>query len=171
MTFKEKINFRFPELIVNLTKFSNERKTAPHQDMLLCLAVTAASAFYEFEYFVPEIAGNLIRKLLLILFAVVWIWCSFLNGFWKKYRFLVFTALFWIIPRLIIIVKDGTPIRNYNKFLDAGAQYSRVLVQFSLSGLSGLLNASVILSTVVLLVWCAAAFYAGTAFRKITNRL
>jgi hypothetical protein len=166
MTLIEKINHRFPELGKRLATFSQKRKTTVWQDMLLCTAVTLSSAFYEFEAFMPATAADIIKTLLLIFLIVCWLWCAFLNGFWKKYSFLVFAAAFWFIPRLIIIRRANMSILNYNRFLDAASQYSGLLVEVSLTRLSGLINTTALITAIILIGWCVVFFFGGKMFRN-----
>jgi len=155
---KQKIKQKIIKLIEN-------KKTALGEDMRLCAAVSLACAFYEFERFIPVLAADVIKAVLIALFVMCWLACSFLNGFWGRYAFLAFTIVFWVIPRLIILKQEGTGLINYNKYLDAASQYSRLLVQFSLTGLSARLNTTELLFTVALLLWCLCMFVAGKALR------
>jgi len=167
MTLKEKIDNRFPALSRFISELMTKRRNTLFQDMLLCAAVTATCAFYEFEHFLSPLMTDIIRAVLLVLFVGVWIWCAFVNGLWRKYGFLVFTALFWLIPRIFIIWHGSiADIRDYNEYLHAAAEYSSLLVEFSLVGLSGLMNAPEILTTIVLFAWVVLAFYAGKFIKK-----
>jgi len=169
MTFIEKINNRFPALGKKFSEFSHKRKSTVWQDMFLCTAVTLCVAFYEFERFVPAVAVNFISTVLTALFVICWMWCAFLNGFWKKYSFLIFTAVFWLVPRLVILREENAGILNYNKYLDAMSQYSRLLVEFPFLKLSDLFNTSGFLLTVSFLMWCVLMYFAGGHFKKIIN--
>jgi hypothetical protein len=167
MTLKEKIDNRFPALSKFISELLTRRKNTTFQDILLCAAVTAACAFYEFEHSLADVIGDTIRAVLLILFVVIWLWSAFVNGIWQKYSFLVFTALFWLIPRIFIVWHGSiADIRDYNEYLHIAAEYSSLLVDFSLAGLSGLMNASELLTTFVLFSWIALAFYAGRLIKK-----
>jgi len=146
-------------------KLSEIRKTTIWQDVTICVTVSLTCAFYEFERFFPAFATDTIKAALLALFVICWLWCAFLNGFWRRYRFLAFAALYWTVPRLIILKETGTGILDYNKYLDAASQYSRLLVQFSLLGLSNLLNTSDVYLSAVLLAFCLCLFFAGKRLR------
>ncbi|MDR0221940.1 MAG: hypothetical protein LBI38_00160 [Oscillospiraceae bacterium] len=170
MTFIEKIDRRFPKLGDGLKKFSEKRGTTVWQDMLLCTAVTFACAFYEYEKFLPAFATNAIKSVLVVLFVFCWLWCAFLNGFWKKYGFLIYAVAFWAAPRLIVLKKERAGIIDYNKYLDAAAQFSRLITDTSLARLSDLLDTPAFYTAVSLLAWCLALFYAGTRFRKCFDK-
>ena len=162
---KEKHTFDLKTLLGKIADFREERTTAG-QDIRLCAAVSLACAFYEFEYFIPALAAVYIKAALTVLFVICWLWCSFLNGFWGRYAFPVYAVLFWVIPRLIILRQENTGILDYNKYLDAASQYSRLLVSIPLNGLSALLNTTELYLTAALLLWCLCLFYAGRHFRK-----
>jgi len=166
MSIIEKADNRFPVLGKKLIKLAREKKTSTVQDMLLCTAITLSSAFYEYETFMPAVAADVLRILIMVLLPVCWFWCAFLNGIWKKHSFMIFTAVYWIIPRIIIIWRQNMSITNYNRFLDAASQYSRLCVETSLRGLSSLLNITELTTSIVLMVWCLCFFYGGRVFRK-----
>jgi hypothetical protein len=166
MTFIQKINHRFPALGKKFSVFSRKKKTSVWQDMLLCTAVTLSSAFYEYEASLPGIVGEVIRTILLVLMVVCWVWCSFLNGFWKKHSFLVFAAAFWLIPRLIMLARANMSILNYNSFLDAAAQYSTLIVEVSLRRFANLSGTTELITAIILIAWCLCFFGGGKAFGK-----
>jgi hypothetical protein len=165
MTLIEKIDNRFPTFGRKIKNFSTCKKTTVWQDMLLCAAVTLACAFYEFEKFFPALATEVIGITLMILFVVCWLWCSFLNGLRKKYSFLIFIAAFWLIPRLITLLRANMSILDYNKYLDAASQYSRLITDYSMSQLSSLLQTSELAATIALICWCMLLFYIGRLFK------
>ena len=169
MTFIDKINSRFPALGKKIKKFSRNRKTTVVQDMLLCTAIALTCAFYEFEGFFPAFATNVLKIVLVILFLMCWLWCSFLNGFWGKYSFLIYTTAFWVIPNIIIKKEESTGILNYSVYLDAASQYSRLLVEFPLISLSHYINTTTIFITVALLSWCFCFYFLGGHFKKVVS--
>jgi hypothetical protein len=149
-----KLREKFTDVLEN-------KKTTVRQDMLLCTAVTLSSAFYEFENSIPGIAADFVRITLLFLLLICWLWCAFLNGFRKKYPFLIFTFLFWFIPRLIIAARANMSILNYNKYLDAASQFSSLIAEMSLKNLSDSLNISYFSASVILIAWCFGLFCGG----------
>lgn len=171
MTLLEKVRFRFPKLANIIYGFIKKKKNSVRNDMLLCTGVSLASAFYEFEAFFPPAAVDIIKNLLIFLTVCCWVWCAFLNGFWKKYSFLVFMFLFWLIPRIIIFWEENTGIRNYSKYLDAAAQFSRLISQYSLSGLSRFLNTPLSYVMPALLIWCLLFYIIGRAAEKRLKRI
>lgn len=166
MTFLEKIKFRFPKFAEVLYEFAGRKKNSVFQDMLLCAGVSLVSAFYEFEEYFMFSAVEFIRNLLVFLTICCWIWCAFINGFWKKYSFLVFTAAFWLIPKIIIYQEEHTGIRNYSKYLDAAAQFSRLISQYSISRLAVFLNSPLTYALIALISWCLLAYFIGVIFKK-----
>jgi len=147
-------------------KFLTNWKSTVIQDITLCFAVTLTCSFYEYEDFIPQIAAIAIRKISIVLLVVCWFWCSFLNGYRKKYSFLVFTAAFWIIPRIVIIAEEHTGILKYNKYLDAFSVCSRLMADTPLSGLGELLKSNSLYLSIALLTWCLCMFYAGKLVEK-----
>jgi len=142
-------------------KFLTNWKSTVIQDITLCSAVTLTCSFYEYEDFIPQIAAIAIRKISMVLLVICWFWCSFLNGYRKKYSFLVFTAAFWIMPRTVIIAEEHTGILDYNKYLDAFSRFSRLMADTSLAGFGELLKSNSLYLSIVLLMWCLCMFYAG----------
>ncbi|MDR1688373.1 MAG: hypothetical protein LBS21_07155 [Clostridiales bacterium] len=158
------ITGKFYEVFISKTE-----KLSIFQNMFLCTAISLACAFYQFDTFIPVVASQTINAFLTVLLVVCWLWCSFISGFWNRYSFLVYTAVFWIIPRLIIMKQENTGILDYNKYLDAASQISRLTVQFSLSELSDFLGTPVLYLTVGLLVWCLCFYFLGRIFKLITR--
>jgi hypothetical protein len=164
MTLIEKIGGRFPKLPEGLKKASE--KTAAWQDMSLCAAVTFACAFYEYEKFLPAFATDAIKSVLAVLFAVCWLYGAFLSGYRGKYGFLVYAAVFWTLPRLVILKAESAGILGYDKYADAAARFSRLITDASAAWTARGFGVPVFYVIISLLMWCAALFYAGTRFKK-----
>ena len=90
-------------------------------------------------------------------------WCAFLSGIYKRWAFPIFTAAYWILPNIVIANNAGNSVGKdyYSKYLDVVAGYSKILVDSSLWGVSGLLHVPAADIAGVPIIVCAAAFAAG----------
>ena len=109
------------------------------ENIAVCLGVTLASAFMFFENrgFIPDF----LRVFLSGFIFLVWITCAFSAGKSKKWGFLVFTCLYWLIPNLYLVfysLRDN--VRGYSKWLSLLNKSSDILANKPFEYLSGKLG-------------------------------
>jgi hypothetical protein len=170
LTNLDKLTFRYPKMAAFLQKFSAKPGSTCIQDMALCAAVMLASGFYDFEgFFFPPLTF-VIQGVLTFCVAAVWLWCFFLNGFWRRHGFLVFAVVYWVVPRLIIIREQTASIFEYSRYLAAAGEISLLLVEFPMKGLSAFFRTSVIQTSIALCAWCLAVYLLGYVIGRYLRR-
>lgn len=78
-------------------------------DILLLFLITFAFAAFNFEAYMPEELMKYYIGFTAVVFAASWAVISFFNGAAKKRKYLLFAALFWIVPQLIIFLASSGP--------------------------------------------------------------
>ncbi len=115
-------------LMSHIIKSLEKRNLKCYEDMLLCMAVSLASAFYYFDthnsfsaYFSPVLTG---------LVLLCWIMCAIRNGFLHRFSFVVFSIAYWLIPQIFIFwYNNNDNVHNYSSMLRAAQRYSELLVK------------------------------------------
>ncbi len=105
-----------------IKKFVLDRKNNLFENIALCVAITLTSAFFSYDtyYFFLDF----LRPVVSVLLLFIWLWCGFKSGIHKKWGFLVFTAVYWLVPYLYMLfyrMQDGVEVFGsvtgmFNKF-------------------------------------------------------
>ncbi|MGN0691261.1 MAG: hypothetical protein ACI4K7_02815 [Oscillospiraceae bacterium] len=78
-------------------------------NMFLAFLITFAASASNYEKYVPETVGKVYSTVLWIVCAVTWIVLSFKWGYRRKWQFEVFSAVYWILPAILIFLADSGP--------------------------------------------------------------
>lgn len=138
------------------------RKTTVWQDMALCIAITLATSFYQFENYQPMM--DAMRVFLAVLFLLVWLSLSFLNGRRGRMPFLFFSLAYWLLPQLAMVWQDrivGT--LQYSKWVDGAGKFARLLVEYPFKGMENQLDGKIssVVMMAVTLSLCVLLFQVG----------
>lgn len=84
-----------------IKNFVLDRKNNLFENIALCLAVTLTSGFFSYDtyYFYMDF----LRPVVSVLLIIIWLWCGFKSGINKKWGFLVFTGIYWLVPYLYML--------------------------------------------------------------------
>ena len=92
-------------------RFLLNRKNSLLENIVLCLAITLASAFFQYDYY--YFFMDILRAITSVLLLVTWLWCGFISGRDKKWGFLIFAGVYWLVPFVYILWYDSVDILTY----------------------------------------------------------
>lgn len=78
-------------------------------NMFISFIITFAAGHLCFEESLPENIMKMYRTLVFIICIFTWIVLSITSGIQDKWRYEVFTVLFWLIPPLVIYLANEGP--------------------------------------------------------------
>ena len=78
-------------------------------NMFLVSIITFTAGCMCFEKYMPETFSSIYSTAVIIICLCVWLVLSFVSGVKKKWGFAVFSAIFWIVPQVIIYMAHDGP--------------------------------------------------------------
>ncbi len=79
------------------------------ESMFISFIITFAAGTICFENYMPQTFTAVYRTVLMLVCAAVWLWYSFYSGIKNKLGFEIFSAVFWLLPQLIMFLSDNGP--------------------------------------------------------------
>ncbi len=136
------------------------------ENIILCIAVSMASAFIYYDLHNGYM--EIVRIILAVLILAAWIMGAFSAGKSKQWGFLIFTGVYWILPRLYMIYyADRDNLRDYCKWLSLLNKSADIVVNKPFQYLCDNLGESVMLFTVILLTFTVSAYCMGGSFKSM----
>ena len=151
-----------------LKKFLFDRKNSLLENIMLCFAITLASAFFQYDsyYFYMDF----MRVLASVMLLVSWLWCGFLSGKDKKWGFLVFASAYWLVPYLYILCYRSTDtINNYNAVLKMIYKFADMLFDRPLKTIADFTNCDVYIWILSLAILTFTAYFVGINLGSISD--
>ncbi len=143
----------------------SEKKRRPSDvigEFLAAFLITYALAVFSYEKYMPESFMKAFNVLVFIAFAVTWLGLSFKNGSKKAVAFPVFTALYWLIPQLVIYLADSGPeVFRMSITMYILSEFSILITTVPSELIGGTIHISVPAAIAVILLLSAAAYMAG----------
>lgn len=147
-------------------KFLFGKNNSLLENIVLCVAVTLASAFVYYDHY-NSFAGVL-RVLLVAMLFIGWIAAGFSSGRKRKYGFLIFTGAYWLIPNLYMIfysLRDN--VRGYSKWLSLLNKTADILVCKPIGFIAEKTACSEYMYEVVLVVIAVSAYFIGRSLKTV----
>lgn len=138
------------------------------ENIVLCIAVTLASAFVYFDRY-NGFAGAL-RALLAVVIFVGWIAAGFSCGKNRKFGFLIFTGAYWLIPNLYLLfysLRDN--VRGYSKWLSLLNKTADILVCKPFGSIAEKTACSEYMYEIVLVVIAVSAYFIGRGLKIVLS--
>ena len=132
------------------------------ENILITFIITFAAAAFCYEKYMPESFMKFYRFIMTTACMLTWLWLSFSGGARNKWRFLVYTAVFWLLPLIIIYLSDSGPeFCRMSITLYVISEFFRMMfINFAeCIGNAFRLNAVPVL--LIMLMLCVFAFLAG----------
>lgn len=144
----------------SIKKFLLDRKNSLLENILLCFAITLASAFFQYDsyYFYMDF----MRVLASVMLMVSWLWCGFLSGKDKKWGFLIFASAYWLVPYLYMLYYSSRDnIKGYNAFLRLLYKFAGLLFDKPLKTIADFTNCGVYIWILSLVILTFTAYFVG----------
>ncbi len=139
-------------------------------DILAALLITYALAAFSYEKYMPDSFMNIWNIIVFIFFAAAWTGLSFKSGYLKKSAFPIFTALFWIIPHIIIfLANDGPRVFRMSVTMYVLSEFFTLLTVVPSEITGGVLGISSPAAVIVIILLCAAGYLSGM-FMAVSKR-
>ncbi len=136
------------------------------ENIILCFAVTLAAAFLYYDRYNAYM--ELVRIVLAVLIYAAWIMGAFSAGKSKQWGFLIFTGVYWILPRLYMFYYAGRDnLKGYSKWLSLLNKSADIVVNKPFQYLCDNLGESVLLFTVILLTFTVSAYCMGGSLKSM----
>ncbi|MCH5203480.1 MAG: hypothetical protein J1F03_01970 [Oscillospiraceae bacterium] len=129
------------------------------ENIVLCFAVTLASAFIWFDYY--YFFMDILRPIVSVLLMFTWIWCGFLSGRDKKWGFLIFTGAYWLVPYLYILWYRASSDMADNAVITLLYRFSYLLFEWPLRTIEEFTKCEVNIWALSLVILVFTAFFAG----------
>lgn len=131
-------------------------------DILGVFLITYAAAALSFEKYVPEGIINFLGAIYFIAFAAVWMWLSYKNGRKKSIVFPVFTAVFWLLPHLIIYLSNsGSEVFRMSVIMYVLSEFSDLIAIVPIKITGNIAGISAYGAAAVILLLCGASYFFG----------
>lgn len=138
------------------------RKRSFASDMFISFIITFAAAAFSYEGYMPESFMNIFGSFVALLCVLTWMSYSFLGGALKKYKYMVFMCLFWLIPQVIIFLADSGPeLFKMSITMYLLSEFSSMLTRSSAYAFGSLFGLNAFSSIVVIILLCAFSYLAG----------
>ncbi|MGN0695391.1 MAG: hypothetical protein ACI4J5_01350 [Oscillospiraceae bacterium] len=131
-------------------------------NMFMTFLISLAAGASNYENYLPEQAGRFYGTVVWTACVLTWIVLSFMSGYRKKWQFEVFTAVYWILPAVLIyLANSGPKVFRFSLIMYSLSEFcSMILMQpvYMLSGRLGMGDAGGI---VIIMAACLLCFGAG----------
>lgn len=149
------------------------RRTSFFEDIMLFFLVTFAFAAAQFENHFPQNILEMYRDSVFIIFAATILYTSFKNGIVKRIGFAVFIPLFWIIPKMFILLTDNGPEAiRFSLTAYVFSEFFRVLIMTPADIVGSFVGAGANVGLVLIVILCLSAYFVGMALssRYVFNK-
>lgn len=134
-------------------------------DMLLLFLITFAYAAFNFEAYIPQDIMKYYVGFTGVVFFASWLVISFLNGSRKKRNYVLFAALFWLVPQFIIFLASSGPrFFTLSVTMYVLSEFSAVMTSIPLAGLFNAVGLGSFAAAFVFLLVNIFCFLGGMLF-------
>ena len=143
-----------------IKKFVLGRKNSLFENIVLCLAITLASAFFWFDSYHSFM--GILRAVVSVLLMFIWLWCGFLSGKDKKWGFLIFSGAYWLVPYLYTLYYSARDnIKDYNAVITMLYKFADLLFDKPMKTIAEFTNCGVHIWVLSLIILVGTAYYVG----------
>lgn len=143
-----------------IKKFVLGRKNSLLENIILCLVITLASAFFWFDNYHGFM--GILRAVVSVLLVFIWLWCGFLSGKDKKWGFLIFAGAYWLVPYLYMLYYSARDnIKDYNAIITMLYNFADLLFDKPLKTIAEHTNCGVYIWVLSLIILTITAYFVG----------
>lgn len=134
-------------------------------DMLLAFLITFAAGASSYGGDLYGSISSLYNWLILVAFTVIWFGLSLYSGLKSKWKFAIFTVLFWLVPIIgISLYESGPEVFGMSVIMYVLSEFFRLLAIDSTSSVLALIGLDGITGAVIFLLLNMLIFFAGIVF-------
>lgn len=134
-------------------------------DMLLAFLITFAAAVANYSENIPESLLDMYKAGTSVIFLAVWLGLSLYSGLTSKWKFAVFTALFWIIPAAgMLLYESGPDFFGLSVIMYVLSEFFRLLTIDSAAAVMSVFGVDGIAVPVIFMLINLLSFFAGVVF-------
>ena len=135
-------------------------------DMFLSFIITFAAAVFTYDAYMPKNFMEFYSTLTVIVCLLTWAVLSFLSGVFKKYDYMVFMLLFWLIPQIIIYAAESGPeMLRMSIIMYLLSEFSSMLTHAPAEAAGHLLfKVGALPMVFIIILMCVFLFLAGILF-------
>ncbi len=131
-------------------------------NMFLSFMITFAAGTICFEGFMPEKFVAVYSAALIAVCFLTWFALSFISGKKGKWLFVVYSALFWILPQVIIyLANDGPEVFRKSITMYLLSEFSAILVTAPAEAAGSVINVKALPLTIIIILLCVLSYFAG----------
>lgn len=139
-----------------------QRLSGNADDMIAAFLATYSLAAFSYEKYMPESFMRIFRFIVFAAFAAIWLFLSFKSGRRAGRKFPIFTALFWILPQIIIFLADSGPeVFRMSITMYVLAEFLTFLTADSSGVIGAAIGISAPAAMALILLLCGAAYMSG----------
>ena len=134
-------------------------------DMLLAFLITFAAGTSSYSGDIYGSISSMYNWLILVAFTVIWIGLSLYSGLKSKWKFVIFTVLFWLVPIIgITLYESGPEVFGMSVIMYVLSEFFKFLAVDSASSVLSVVGLDGITGAVIFLLLNMFAFFGGIVF-------
>ena len=134
-------------------------------NMFIAFIITYAAGAICFESFMPEKFVTIYSAVIISLCFATWLLLSFISGKNMKWQFVVFSAIFWVLPQVIIFLAESGPeFFRKSIIMYLLSEFAMIFVAAPVEAAGSLINVRVIPFTAIIVLMCVFSFLGGSLF-------
>ena len=131
-------------------------------NMFMAFIITFAAGTVSFENYMPEGFISIYIAFVIVLSFATWLVLSFISGRNKKWQFVVYSSIFWILPNVIIwLANDGPEMFRKSIIMYLLSEFSAIVSISTLEVAGGWINVKAVTFTVVIVLLCIFSYLGG----------
>ncbi len=131
-------------------------------NMFITFIITFAAGTMCFESYMPELFVTIYSFAVIVICLITWLVLSFVSGKKKKWQFAVYSAVFWILPQIVIYLADSGP-EAFRKSIAMYllSEFCSILVTAPIKAIGTLINVKVLPFAFIIVLMCVFSFLLG----------
>lgn len=90
-------------------KINHKSRYSLAENIFITFIITFAAASFCYEKYMPESFMKFYQFIMTAACLLTWLWLSFSGGARNKWRFVIYTAVFWLLPLILMYLSDNGP--------------------------------------------------------------
>lgn len=145
-----------------ITAKKNESTYSLTANMFIAFIITFAAGTICFEKYMPEAFISIYRMILIILCFLTWFALSFISGKKRKWQFAIYSALFWLVPQLIIyLANDGSEMFRKSITMYLLSEFFAIMPNSIMENVGKIIKVGIIPFAFITVLLCTFCFLGG----------
>jgi len=144
---------------------TNQQQGSIADDILLTFLMTFAFAAYSYEARLDSGVLSAFRYVLLAVLLLTWLITAAKNGIKKKAGFAIYSAVYWLLPQLVIVLfYHGPEVFRHSVIMYTLSEFAAILTTRPAEILGGYCSIPHQMILVIMLLCIFGAFFVGASF-------